>query len=243
MTHNPWTKRCWLLASPRSGSTYLQYLLNLNAGVPLQPHPEDREISRFSFGEHLNQNICGSWEEFVALDPVVSKIHCHQYGHHLIPKQEIKQQFEGIRFVLLERRNACAQAVSLALSNGTKIPHCSFREKLEDFRKTRVEIQDDQLLHQHAAVLRYQSFWRHWLHSEPRLVVTYESLIEHPRETIAMVLDFLQAPYGEIKLSVPLFKLKHPQTTGFVQRLKRLLEAEKPADTHAEQPQSEVTHS
>ena len=249
MSHNPWKTRCWLLASPRSGSTYLQYLLNLNAGVPLQPHPEDRELSRFSFGEHLNRSICQSWEEFVALDPVVSKIHCHQFGHHLLRRKEFREQFPGMRFLLLERRNVFAQAASLALSNCTGIPHCSTDDDLLAFREASVEVDDDQLLRCHHAVLQYQKFWRNWLHSEPRLVVTYESLIENPQETIAIALDFLKVPYTEISLEVPLFKLGHPQTKELVQRL-RLLTAEPESVEQNEPPDftnnalnTEVVHS
>ena len=219
----PWGSRCWLLTSPRTGSTYLQYLLNHNAGVPLQPTIKNRERSRYSFGEHLSQKFCSALEEFLKWDPYVSKVHCHHFGAFLLDRPLLKQRIDGpVRFVLLERRDVHQQAVSLAMSNRTGTTQCASEVQQEEFRRSDVQLTDGEMLDCLRAVRDYQQFWRNWLHSEPHLVVTYESLIEAPVETVAGVLDYLQTPHGEISLDVPLRKLGHPTTPEYVERLREL---------------------
>ncbi len=220
---NPWGCRCWLLTSPRSGSTYLQYLLNHNAGVPLRPDSENRESARFSFGEHMSQVFCTSLEDFLQWDPVVSKVHCHHFGAYLIDRPLLKARMPPVRFVLLERIDRVAQAVSLAMSNRTGVTQCKSCEAQDRFHATSVSLTDESLLECYRAVGDYRDFWRNWLHSEPHLTVTYESLIEEPRDTLAKILDYLRTPYRGISLDVPLMKLEHPQTAPHVSRLEQLV--------------------
>lgn len=222
---NPWGSRCWLLTSPRSGSTYLQYLLNVNAGVPIRP-ADDRQQARYSFGEHLSEQLCGSWEDLEEWDPIVSKVHCHQYGHYLLSREAVKERFPGIRFVLLERRDSCAQAVSLALANHTGVTQCTSERQLSEFRDLDPVLTDSELLDCHRAVLDYLAFWRNWLHTEQHLTVTYEALVESPREIVAEILDFLKTPYREISAAVPLRKLFHPRSAAFTERLRSLVQTE-----------------
>ena len=184
---------------------------------------DDRRQARFSFGEHLSRQNVSSWEDFEEWDPYVSKVHCHHFGGCLLPRDEVQGRFPGIRFVLLERRDSCAQAASLALANRTGVTQCTTERQLTEFRGLEAELSDTELLDCHRAVLDYLEFWRNWLHSERRLVVTYESLIEQPRETVAEILDFLKTPHGEIALGVPLRKLAHPRSGEFTDRLRRLV--------------------
>lgn len=220
---NPWGSRCWLLTSPRSGSTYLQYLLNHNAGVSLRLDP-DRELARFSFGEHMSQVFCNSLEDFLLWDPFVSKVHCHHFGAHLIDRPLLKARMPPVRYVLLERRDQVAQAVSLATSNQTGVTQCNSNDKLANLHSQAVSLADDAMLACYKAVGDYHDFWRNWLHSEPHLTVTYESLVEDTKDTIAAIFDFLRTPYKRISIDVPLRKLCHPETEGNCQRLKQLLE-------------------
>lgn len=226
MSHNPWKHRCWLLVSPRSGSTYLQYLLNQNAGVPIQPHPENLSQARYCFGEHLNQNFCASWEQFCELDPIVSRVHCHQFGRDFTPVRDIVEQFEGIRFIVLERRDEFAHAASLALANATGVTQCTTLAALYDHRQSRVDVTDTELQQCLQAVQHYRSFWRNWLHLESHLVVTYEALAARTIETLKLILDYLEMPSRNIDVHVPLFRLSHPQQPQFALRLRELVHAE-----------------
>lgn len=237
---NPWGSRCWLLTSPRSGSTYLQYLLNHNAGVPLYL-VDDREQARYSFGEHLSRKFCRSLEDFLEWDPIVSKVHCHHFGAYLIDRPLLKKRIPPTRFVLLERKDAIAQAVSLAMANNTGVTQCSEDEQQRGFHAQTVTISDDQLLDCLKAVQDYIDFWHNWLHSEPHLVVTYESLIEEPQATVAQVFDFLKTPYTDISLDVPLRKLDHPQTDGYVRRLQELVDDEQQPSADPNLMETELT--
>lgn len=218
---NPWGCRCWLLTSPRSGSTYLQHLLNCNV-VELRSSSDARDRMRHSFEEHLNSRFCTSWDDFLALDPLVTKMHCHHFGAHLLRRREIKGLFPGIRFVLLERKNVWQQAVSLAIANRTGVTHCTSDETHQSFQQMAVEPTDDELLNCLKAVRDYQAFWRNWLHSEPHLVVTYEALIEEPAQTVAGIFDYLCTSCDQLVLGVPVRKLAHPATASLVQRLKTI---------------------
>ncbi len=222
---NPWGSRCWLLTSPRSGSTYLQYLLNHNAGVPLRPSA-DRELARFSFGEHMSQKFCQNLDDFLNWDPIVSKVHCHHFGAFLVDRPELCSRIPPLRFVVLERRDQVAQAVSLATSNVTGITQCNSEEKQRALHERSISLDDESMLACYRAVGDYRQFWRNWLHSEPHLTVTYESLIESPHETIASILDFLRTPYKGISLDVPLRKLEHPATELHIRRLQQALQSE-----------------
>lgn len=219
---NPWGSRCWLLTSPRSGSTWLQFLLNHNAGMPLTIG-EDRQQARFSFGEHMSEKYCRSLEEFMAWDPIVSKVHCHHFGAYLLDRPLVKAQRPGVRYVLLERRDLVAQAVSLAMANRTGVTQCGTHEKRRSFQERSIVVTDNELLACYKAVNDYQDFWRNWLHSEPHLVVSYESLIESPKESVAGIFDYLKTPCRDISLDIPLKKLNHPCTDGFVARLRQVL--------------------
>lgn len=220
---NPWGSRCWLLTSPRTGSTYLQYLLNHNVGAPLNLSC-DRHMARFSFGEHMSERFCKSLDDFFAWDPIVSKVHCHHFGAYLVDRPLLKPNLKDVRFVLLERRDLHAQAVSLAMADRTGVTQCNSAESQAKYHARQLPLDDAKLLSCFKAVSDYKDFWRNWLHSEPHLVVTYESLIEEPRSTVAQILDFLQTSHMQISLDVPLRKLNHPQTDEQIRRLGSLIE-------------------
>lgn len=220
--NNPWGSRCWLLTSPRTGSTWLQFLLNKNAGVPLRI-TEDLAQSRFSFGEHMSEKYCHSLEDFFAWDPIVSKVHCHHFGAYIVDRPLLKSRMPQVRFVLLERKDRVAQAVSLAMSNCTSVTQCANRETQHAYHQRRITLADAELLACYRAVGDYRDFWKNWLHSEPHLVVTYEALIEDPTETTAQIFDYLRTPCPKFATDIPLRKLEHPQTTGFVLRLHSLI--------------------
>ncbi len=217
----PWGSRCWLLTSPQTGSTRLQFLLNHNAGVSLRIG-EDRERARYSFGEHLSEKFCHSLHEFLQWDPIVSRVHCHHFGAYLIDRPLLKLQMPPVRFVLLERKDRIAQAVSLAVANHTGITQCNTIKTQNAFQALPINVVDSELLACWKAVGDYVEFWRNWLHSEPHLVVTYESLLEDPRETVAKIFDYLGTPYSDISLSVPLLKLKHSESKNSLNRLREL---------------------
>lgn len=219
---NPWGQRCWLLTSPRSGSTWLQYLLNHNAGVPLRIG-DDREQARYSFGEHMSEKYCRSLEEFLQWDPVVSKVHCHHFGAYLIDRPLLKSRLPPLRFVLLERRDQFAQAASLAMANRTGITQCQNLKKQNEFRASSVKLEDAELVACLKAVNDYTAFWRNWLHSESHLVVTYESLLEDPASVVGEVLSYLQTPHESISVDVPLRKLNHPETERNISRSRQLV--------------------
>jgi len=219
---NPWGNRCWLLTSPRSGSTYLQYLLNLNVGVPIDANG-DRETARYHFTEHLGELTC-SIEEFFQWDPIVTRVHCHHFGEYNLPRQQIKELYPDVRFVLLERRDAYQQAVSLALSDRTGIQHCESEEQLQTYQQMSVFLSDEVLLRYHQAIIDYQAYWRNWLHGEPVLLITYESLLLSPISVVEQILDFLKTPHGEICLNVPLKRLWHPVNEKYVDRLRSLFQ-------------------
>lgn len=218
---NPWGRRCWLLTSPRSGSTYLQFLLNHNAGLPLGL-PDDKELARLTFGEHMSPKFCSSIEDFLCWDPVVSKVHCHHFGAFLVDRSALKHRIPRTRFVLLERRDAIAQAVSLAMANLSGVTRCESQEAQSRYHREKIEPTDEELLGCLKAVRDYVQFWRNWLHSEPHLVVTYESLVESPREVIGEILDYLQTSYTELSLDVPLRKIDHPLSKVNMERLLHL---------------------
>jgi LPS sulfotransferase NodH len=171
----------------------------------------------------MSEKYCRSLEDFLAWDPIVSKVHCHHFGAYIVDRPLLKSRIPKVRFVLLERKDRVAQSVSLAMSNCTSVTQCSTRENQVTYHQRRVSLNDDDLLGCYRAVGDYQNFWKNWLHSEPHLVVSYEALVENAEETVAQIFDYLRTPCPRFEADVPLRKLEHPQTQNFILRLRLLL--------------------
>lgn len=219
----PWGRRGWIVTAPRSGSTYLCYLLNAAVGERFDM-PEDRAQARYTFGEHVA--LCRGTEKFLEWDPIVTKMHRH-YLRGDLPgwdRAEVERRFPGVRFVWLER-SLVRQAASLYFSDVTKVCQLETPEEQAAYRSRPVAIDDGVLRQKYRQVAAWHRAWEHWLRRGAYLRITYEGLAADPAGTVAAVLDYLAAEQThDLPAELPLYRTQRPETEEAVRRLTRMVE-------------------
>lgn len=110
--YGPWKKRCWMLAIPRSGSTWLAQVLAKSVG--LEPVKGFFGEDRHQFLEHFHPSYKYKTSiEFYEHDPIVTK-----FMTPLWPLLEVKHRPSptDTAAIVLLRRDIRAQAISYLVS-------------------------------------------------------------------------------------------------------------------------------
>lgn len=176
MTGFPWKHPCWIVCTPRSGSTLLADLLNRAAGVADGPHPQTVRFKEHYHPAHPERLADGP--------PLVTKCHIHWIEEHIdrLPSRDT-------RIILLTRENRHAQALSLIASGRTGI-HSSDSGNLDLIRQqTRaVQMTVGEVWDHVAAVKRWERLADLLFQHYERTAITYEDLCEEPEATLSRLI-------------------------------------------------------
>ena len=154
----------WLLATPRTGSYYLSYCLNLSGLNP--------EIQ-----EYWNGSIYPNYEGF----PCNNKVHPLQLREKDKTLNDVTEVLPNVKFVLLRRRDVIAQAVSRYIAQETGIWSVRNEKNKFDFQSSiRIPLSKDGILEMYQ---KCQDDEQYWLEQDVDKIETfYEDFIGNKQE-------------------------------------------------------------
>lgn len=184
---------CWILCTPRSGSTYLSGILNQTN--LFQPpfseylgwkkkafiHPRDLQ-SPPTFCKVLHVHLNRIFQS----PNLLEDIPCDHPLQFMKPQKNyrlfIEKQMPNIRFILLTRKDTIAQAVSYCVTaEVSKVQGKSFfqitspRQQTE-FKETLVSISDETLFKYYLACRNYDTIWDDFLEDSDFFDLKYEDI-------------------------------------------------------------------
>lgn len=220
----PWGRPCWILTSPRTGSTWLARMLNRSVGMPLDM-PSWGFLRNWCFSEHMHPSNRGDAMQFWDDPPVVSKVH----NHHLlefapdIRVDDVAQKLPGICFVRLYRQDKVAQAISLYFSDVTAAHRIENNDQLQRYASRDVPWDAQAAYGKYQQVLSYDRNWDYWLNGRLHLRVSYEDLLSRTEDVVREILRFCRTNVSSVCFDVSLLKQTHPQKQEYCQRLREAL--------------------
>lgn len=205
---------CWILCTPRTGSSYLCELLNNSGCFPnfkhpkLKPHKGPIQQDR-AFNEWLR--IYRNEKEFEKDPPATCKAIYHQFIEVLTgsiqrrgPGEEgylvktpprpkncnpsyLENLIPNIKFIHLTR-GVIEQSVSVYIARKTKKYHIYDKEQLKNYFKQKIEINTRTLLDVYYEVTEWNKIWADF----KGLNVCYEDLMTQPDRSLNLILEYLQ---------------------------------------------------
>jgi LPS sulfotransferase NodH len=224
-------KPCWILANPRSGSTYLLTLLNLTGFF-------DKRI--FIQGDY---GVGGSFEEYgmdeyfdeyyLTQPPPYNKIHYEQW-YKYFKNAHIERYLPNIKYVRVRRHNFLDMAISWHFAKITQRWNLHRKKDLKWFQ----ELKEDKLpydfhdickWYKHSKIL--YTIWDTYLQDREFLSFESEDIVENPLETLNEVLQYIgyTGPFKKIDLQHEKMSLKldHPLKEKYKERFIKELKNEK----------------
>lgn len=211
-----WKEPAWIVTAPRTGSTYLCYLLNSFAGLPFDL-VEDADRDRDIFGEHYQLYRRDNQIDVAGSPPRVTKVHWHWLHRDGL-------QVPSNRKIVLRRRDRIAQAISLYFGNATKTAHCSNELQLAEWKRKPVKWNPDKAL----SCLRQVTHWDEKLAQIDGLSVFYEDLKKNPLSVVSYCFGYMVTAMhiGAVdihqRLKVPLYRLNRPEKQQYCEKLRQL---------------------
>lgn len=209
-------KPCWILCTPRSGSTYLASILNdtllfdpifseyLGWKKKLILNPNDIKLCpKFCKVLHVHMNRIFYKPDFLQDIPIN-----HNLQYLKPPKvsvEVIKKYFPNIKFVLLERKDCVAQAISYCVTSEVSNYHkqsffnISEKNKYLKFKNTKINVSDDNLMKYYETCKKYKDIWSDFLLDVPHFKLYYEEITE---KKITELLNFLGCKTSNVNLHV-----------------------------------------
>lgn len=207
------TRPCWVVCTPRVGSTYLCYLLN-TTGV----------FRNCNFKEYFNHRSYTrpQREKFNYYPPPFNKLVWDQLP--LEKAKEVTNRLFGIRFVNLYRKDICAQAVSQNLAQQADIWLITNRHQLNRYQNRGFKYHENELLHEYHYILKGHNAIQKWLLDKPHITLSYEQLAADPIMTTLKVLLHIKAPLIDPNPDrAGVKQMTHPQKTEFTDRFRECL--------------------
>jgi len=179
----------FILADSRSGSTLLQEYLDC--------HPDNTELGEvFNRGNpiaheisHQSQiNYLSCLIHKTKTNHVGCKITFQEMARHLEANRFFRF-FRGSKYIVLERKNVVAAAVSLMRAQSTGLYH--LRGSSAESKKIRVDVLDLDLLIRWRNSIKSLSIDILDVLECERIFIDYEGLVESPQDTINAVFSFM----------------------------------------------------
>lgn len=185
VTPPPWPRRTWILSTPRSGSTLLADLLNAATGRNSSAFLKCP--SRDVFGEHFHPRAFATWEELLAFDPIVTKLHMHWLEER---GGDIPSDTTLIR---LHRRDRVGQTWSLISTGKIGFHHVRNEEQRRGFlaAEANVTTTRKEFFDHYSAIDRWERLIGLVATGRPVCDVWYEDLIADRDGTLAKVMNFI----------------------------------------------------
>ena len=216
---------CWILSSPRTGSTYLCDLLNSTGlfGNNGTSDPVTGEVDRWT------EYYCAKFfkNSYIVNPPKINKIHYCQY-ENFFGNYDVSNILPKMKYVLLRRKDICAVAVSkYFVTEGA--PFMDNKERWNIHNEEEVKIMQNMKLkfNKQKMIMNYNKSkkeyfeWDNFLKDKQFIEIEYEKLVEDPIGSTKKVLNYMGLEGSPYILDVknPI-KLDHPQKNNFCQYLK-----------------------
>lgn len=224
-------KPCWILTTPRTGSTYLCDLLNSTGlfGDKGTCDPSANQIDRWT------EYYCPHFfrEEYLLRPPVINKIHYEQYRKYF-RDFDVSILLDDIKYVLLRRKDVFAITVSkYFVLEGAPFMEDKERwnihttEDVNKMKNIRLGFDKQIIMKIHKKSELAYNMWDEFLKDKDFLELEYEDLRRIPSKTTKEVLSWmgLNGNIGISPITMPI-RLEHPQKIEFSTKLKKLVEEE-----------------
>ena len=200
-------KPCWILTTPRSGSTFLSRRLN-QTGLFNPP-----------FAEWYNSETL--FDEFLVKNPVpFCKIHKFQYNEHLpsFPK--------NVFFIHLTRKDLAEATVSQYFAGHTKMWNTTCEKDLSEHANVDVPYNRDTMLRLYFDMIHESKGWVEFLKDKKHLEFDYEDLMTDCSSIVDKIVELTETQNNEPNkykdMHTPL-KMCHPLKEEYVKKFKETI--------------------
>lgn len=207
---------CWILTTPRTGSSMLCDLL-CRSGLNFQ------EWYNYS-GSYGKQ----PWNDRESM-PKYCKVFPDQfenfYGHQRF--EIVEQYLPFVKWVYLRRNDLAEQTASFLLAKRSNIwNHTSDdARQAEQLSRASIQFREDEIRDTARWLRQMDEQILRFVKCRSHLGITYESLADRRHRTLSEVLGYLGLEYRPALLGESTVKLSHPNKHELVAEIRRLLEA------------------
>lgn len=200
-------KPCWILTTPRSGSTFLCRKLNQTG------------LFNPAFAEWYNAETLFH-EAFVKNPPSFCKIHRFQYNRHkpLFPKD--------VFYIHLTRKDLIEATVSQYFAGHTKMWNTTCEDKLSEHANVEVPYNQNDLIRLYLEMQVESKGWIEFLKDKEYLEFDYSDLMDNTGDIVDQIVDICGVQNNEInkysKMHTPL-KMYHPMKDVYVEKFRKFI--------------------
>ena len=208
-------KPCWLLTTPRTGSTFLCNVLNNTKRF-------DPLFLEYFHERNIRRELC----------PKFAKVHAVQLPKGLIPENF----YPDIKYIVLNRRDIYRQVVSDYFAQKTQCWSVTSDKAFtgdfgymaiprEEYLKRSVEWDRTFIVHLYNDFQKYRTAWDVFLKERSFLTVDYDDLVQNPKKEIERILNYLEefVPSECVDRAICECKfvpVNHPLYGTFIEKLK-----------------------
>jgi len=220
---------CWILTTPRTGSTYLCDLLNSTGlfGCKGTCDPSTNQIDRWT------EYYCPHFfkENYLLTPPIINKMHYDQYRRYF-GEFDVTKILPNIKYVLLRRKDTYAITVSKyfvtegsPFMDGKERWNIHTTEDIQKMQNIRLQFDQRKIMRIHRRTELAYSAWNDFLKDKQFIEFDYEDILATPIKSTNKILNWmgLKGEPNTESIAMPI-KLEHPQKNEFAIRLKKLVE-------------------
>lgn len=224
--------KCWILCNERSGSTMLCNLLNDTKLFPvyvdsrLTDHKGPLQKGR-AFDEWLrlfmrdNSGVEGFLKNPPLCLKCLQQTYVDVFGQ--LSADQLEEIFPNINYILLKRKDIYAHAVSVYFSKTFQKWHLYNKEEYDRYMKLSVAFDIDIAMEAYQSVITFQENWKGFLGNRKPIEVFYEDLVSNPTLAIFSILDHLELPHVEVKVSNRTLPMTRPESQHYASLIKQLV--------------------
>lgn len=223
---------CWILADPRSGSSFLCEILNKTMIFPFYDHPKIKTNDFFlkkdqgrAFDEWFRL-FSNKIELYKSMPSYVKVIYDQLFFlDEKISIYDIEKIHPKIKFIYISRKSKIDQTVSLYIAKKLNAYHVFTKKFLNKCQSFDLDINHDEILNCYFEVKNFYD-WKKFLKNKQYYHVYFESLIENPKVILKEILNYLNLPCVNFDQSIEkakntIFKIDHQKTNVIKEYLKK----------------------
>lgn len=179
----PWPGPCWIVSTPRSGSTWLASLLNLATYRQECPRVPMKDL----FCEHFHPKYGHTYPHY---EPVVTKAHVNWLDDPLLIQRMPPLH---TKIILLTRDDHVQQVWSMIASSASQIFNTKEEERREAYRQafSEVRVSSNEITTHLQAIDRWERLGRFLFSHYDSYSLSYEELLSGPETQVTAILDWL----------------------------------------------------
>lgn len=179
----PWPSPCWIVSTPRSGSTWLSAMLNISTFRRECPEVPEKDV----FCEHFHPKYGHTYPHY---EPIVTKVHVNWLDDPLLV-----QQLPSLdtKIILLTRNDHVQQVWSMIASSASKIFNTKSEDRRDTYRQAlmNVRVSQNELTTHLAAIDRWERLGKFLFTHHNIYQLSYEELLASPRVWVEAVLSWM----------------------------------------------------